>query len=169
MSWNASRFRRKVYRSIRKESVVSPEDRLAELGIDLFEVKAGNGPVVPCVQTGNLLYLSGRVPDSGATGTVGKDLTTEEAYAAARECAIDHLSVVKSVLGDLNRITRVVKVLGMVNAVAEFKEQPQVINGYSDFMVEVLGDKGRHARSAVGMSSLPHNVPVEVEVILEVD
>ena len=148
---------------------MNPEAKLAELGVDLFDVQPGTGPVQPWVRTGNLLYLSGRVPDSGLKGTVGKDLTTDEAYQAARECAIGHLSVAKSALGDLNKIVRVVKVLGMVNAVAGFEEQPQVINGYSDFIVDVFGDKGRHARSAVGMSSLPHNLPVEVEVILEVE
>jgi enamine deaminase RidA (YjgF/YER057c/UK114 family) len=154
----------------RNEGVfVNPEAKIAELGFTLIDIKPSSGPVQPWVQTGNLLYLSGRVPDSGVTGTVGKDLTTDEGYAAARECVIGHFSVAKEALGDLSRIKRVVKVLGMVNAVPEFKEQPQVVNGYSDLMVEILGDKGHHARSAVGMSSLPHNVPVEVEVIFEIE
>jgi enamine deaminase RidA (YjgF/YER057c/UK114 family) len=148
---------------------MSPEEKLAELGIQLADVQIGDRPLIPWVRTGNLLYLSGKTPASGMTGQVGGDLSTEQGYEAARDCAIGQLAVAKTALGDLNKVVRVVKVLGMVNAVPGFTEQPQVINGFSDLMVEVFGEKGRHARSAVGMGSLPGNAAVEVEVIFEVE
>lgn len=148
---------------------MNPEQKLKELGIELDDVQVGDRPLIPWVQTGNLLYCSGKTPASGPKGQVGKQLSTEEGYQAARDCAIGQLAVAKAALGDLNRVKRVVKVLGMVNAVPEFGEQPQVINGFSDLMVEVFGENGRHARSAVGMGSLPGNNPVEVEVIFEVE
>ena len=103
------------------------------------------------------------------TGKVGKELTIEQGYQAARTVAIQHLAVLKAELGSLNKIKRVVKVLGMVNCESGFTEQPKVINGYSDVMVEIFGDKGKHARSAVGMYALPNNIAVEVEVIVEVE
>ena len=147
---------------------MSAEAKVKELGLELFHVEVPDRPLIPWVRTGNLLYLSGRVPGSGVTGQVGKDLTTDEGYQAARDCGVGQLSVLKTALGDLDKVVRVVKVLGMVNTVPGFTEQPQVINGFSDLMVEVFGDRGRHARSAVGMASLPGNVPVEVELIVEV-
>ena len=148
---------------------MNPEQKLKELGIELDDVQVGDRPLIPWVQTGNLLYCSGKTPANAPKGQVGKQLSTEEGYQAARDCAIGQLAVAKAALGDLNRVKRVVKVLGMVNAVPEFGEQPQVINGFSDLMVEVFGENGRHARSAVGMGSLPGNHPVEVEVIFEVE
>jgi enamine deaminase RidA (YjgF/YER057c/UK114 family) len=148
---------------------MNPEQKLKELGIELDDVQVGDRPLIPWVQTGNLLYLSGKTPASGPKGQVGGKVSTEEGYQAARDCAIGQLAVAKAALGDLNRVKRVVKVLGMVNTVPEFTEQPQVINGFSDLMVEVFGENGRHARSAVGMASLPGNHPVEVEVIFEVE
>jgi enamine deaminase RidA (YjgF/YER057c/UK114 family) len=100
---------------------------------------------------------------------VGKDLTIEQGYEAARLTAIAHLAVLKNELGSLNKVKRIVKVLGMVNCTEDFKDQPKVINGYSDQMVEIFGEKGKHARSAVGMAALPFNMAVEVEVIVEVE
>jgi enamine deaminase RidA (YjgF/YER057c/UK114 family) len=148
---------------------MNPEQKLQELGIDLPHVEVGDRPLIPWVRTGNLLYLSGKTPSTGPKGQVGGDVSTEEGYAAARDCAIGQLAVAKAALGDLSKVKRVVKVLGMVNTVPGFGEQPQVINGFSDLMVEVFGENGRHARSAVGMASLPGNVSVEVEVIFEVE
>jgi len=100
---------------------------------------------------------------------VGKDLTIEQGYAAAQLTAINHLAVLKAELGSLNKVKRIVKVLGMVNCTEDFKDQPKVINGYSDLMVEIFGEKGKHARSAVGMYALPSGIAVEVEVIVEVE
>ena len=145
------------------------EERLAELGFELPAIEVGDRPLIPWVQVGNLLYTSGRTPGtSHKTGQVGKDVTTDEAYQAAREIAAGQLAVAKTALGDLSRIKRVVKVLGMVNSAPGYGDQPLVINGFSDLMVEVLGEDGRHARSAVGMGGLPGNVSVEIEVIFEI-
>ena len=103
------------------------------------------------------------------TGKVGADLSIEEGYNAARETGINQLSVLKAELGNLNKVKRIVKVLGMVNCSSDFSDQPKVINGYSDLMVEIFGDRGKHARAAVGMNALPGNIAVEIEMILEVD
>lgn len=148
---------------------MSPEDRLRELGLELPQLESRERPFVPWVQSGSLLFQSGRTPDaSHRTGQVGSDVTVEEAYEAARSIALGQLAVAKTALGDLTRITRVVKVLGMVNSAPGFGDQPKVINGFSDLIVEVLGEKGRHARSAVGVAGLPGDVSVEIEVIFEV-
>jgi len=148
------------------------EERLKELGIELPAVGKPMGTYVHAVQTGNLLFLAGKGPfnpdGSMPTGKVGRDVTTEEAYQHARSVGLMLIAVMKDVLGDLDRVKQVVKVLGMVNAVPEFGEQPQVINGCSDLFVEVFGDAGRHARSAVGMGSLPNGITVEIEAIVEV-
>jgi enamine deaminase RidA (YjgF/YER057c/UK114 family) len=145
------------------------EERLAELGFELPVIEVGDRPLIPWVQVGNLLYTSGRTPSaSHKTGQVGADVTVDEGYQAAREIAAGQLAVAKTALGDLSKIKRVVKVLGMVNSAPGFGGQPQVINGFSDLMVEVLGEDGRHARSAVGMAGLPGNVSVEIEVIFEI-
>ena len=151
---------------------MSPEQKMAELGLELKEVVVGPVGLLPWVQVGNLLYMSGRTPDRTGkawNGQVGKEYTTEEGKAAAREVAWSQLCAAKSALGDLSRIKRVIKVLGMVNSAPGFSEQPLVINGFSELLVEVFGESGRHARSAVGMAGLPGNVPVEVEVIFEID
>lgn len=120
-----------------------------------------------------MLYLSGKGPQKGdntyITGKVGRDLTIEQGYEAARLTAINHLAVLKKELGSLNKVKQVIKVLGMVNCTEDFKEQPKVINGYSDLMVEIFGAKGKHARSAVGMYALPNNMAVEIEVIVEIE
>ena len=150
------------------------ESRLAHLGISLPAEPVPIANYVPCVRTGNLVYLSGLGPASradGATpsGKVGRDLTTEEGYEAARLTGINILARMKGELGDLDRVRRVVKLLGMVNSDPDFNQQPAVVNGCSDLLAEVFGDKGRHARSAVGMASLPNDIPVEIEVIIEVE
>ena len=122
--------------------------------------------------TGNLLFLSGRGPyrpDGGMhTGIVGQDVTVEEAYHHARITGLQLIATMKAELGDLDRVARIVKVLGMVNAAPGFDEQPEVINGCSDLLVEIFGERGRHARSAVGMGSLPRNITVEIEAVIEV-
>ncbi|TAK25484.1 MAG: RidA family protein [Chloroflexota bacterium] len=151
---------------------MSPEEKLAQLGIQLKTVPIGDRPLVPWVQSGNLLFLSGAGPSFSGTkwsGQVGSDYTTEQGYEAARECALQLLSSTRTALGTLNRVRRIVKVLGMVNSAPGFSEQPRVINGCSDLLVELFGPNGRHARSAVGMAALPNNIPVEIEIIIEVD
>ncbi|MDP4224356.1 MAG: RidA family protein [Bacteroidota bacterium] len=149
------------------------ETRLKEKGIVLTSPGNPLGNYVNAVRVGNLLYLAGKGPqkadNSFITGKVGKDLTTEQGYEAARLTALCHLAVLKNEIGSLNKVKRIVKVLGMVNCTDDFKDQPKVINGYSDLMVEIFGDRGKHARSAVGMASLPSNMAVEVEVIVEVE
>lgn len=152
----------------------TPEQKIKEKGIVLATPSKPVANYVNVVRVGNLLYLSGKGPKQAdgttdITGKVGKDLTIEQGYAAARSTAIQHLSVLKAELGSLNKVKRIVKVLGMVNCEGSFTDQPKVINGYSDFMVEIFGDKGKHARSAVGMVALPNNIAVEVEVIVEVE
>ena len=121
----------------------------------------------------NLLFLSGSGPKKSngeyIIGKVGEDLSIEEGYQAARITGINHLATLKSELGNLNKVKRIVKVLGMVNSSPDFTDQPKVINGFSDLMVEVFGERGKHARSAVGMASLPIGIAVEIELIVEVE
>jgi enamine deaminase RidA (YjgF/YER057c/UK114 family) len=147
---------------------MSPEKKLKELGIELLPVTPPVANYVNAVQTGNLLFLAGKGPAGGATGVVGRDITVEQAYQHARSVGLALIAVMKDELGSLERVRRIVKVLGMVNAVPEFRDQPKVINGCSDVFVEVFGERGKHARSAVGMGSLPNNIPVEIECIVEV-
>jgi len=150
-----------------------PESRLKELKIDLPVIGKPIANYVHVVRSGNLLFLSGKGPSDAngvyVTGKVGKDLTLEQGKAAARLTAINQLAILKAELGDLNKVKRVVKVLGMVNCEADFKDHPKVINGFSDLMVDIFGEKGKHARSAVGMCSLPLNMAVEIELIVEVE
>ncbi len=150
-----------------------PEAKLKELGIVLAAPGAPIANYVNAVQTGNLLFLAGKgpLPQDGkeVVGRLGKDMTIEQGYQAARSTAIAHLAVLKKELGDLKRVKRIVKVLGMVNSDPAFTQQPAVVNGYSDLMVAVFGEKGKHARSAVGMNTLPGGIPVEVEVIVEIE
>lgn len=152
---------------------MNPEKKLQELGISLPQAPQPVANYVPTVRTGNLLFVSGHGPyNDGKTktsGKVGKELTLEEGYQAARNVALNCLASVKGALGDLSKVKRVVKLLGMVNCSEDFKDQPKVINGASDLLVEVFGDIGKHARSAVGMQSLPNGIPVEIEMILEVE
>ena len=149
------------------------ETKLKEKGIVLPEPQKPVANYVNVVRVGNLLFLAGKGPTkpdgSNITGKVGKDLTIEQGYEAARLTAINHLAVLKAELGSLNKVKRIVKVLGMVNCVESFGDQPKVINGYSDLMVEIFGENGKHARSAVGMYALPSNIAVEVEVVVEVE
>jgi enamine deaminase RidA (YjgF/YER057c/UK114 family) len=149
------------------------DKKLKDLGIELFAPSKPMANYVKAVRTGNLIYLAGHGPTkadgTNITGKVGADLTAEQGYEAARQTGISILSTLKGELGDLNKVKRVVKVLGMVNCTNNFTDQPKVINGFSDLMVAVFGEKGKHARSAVGMNSLPNNIAVEIEIIVEVE
>lgn len=149
------------------------ETRLAERGLRLPAVPKPVANYVRTVRTGNLLFVSGHGPYHDGQlqyiGKVGQDLTVEEGYQAAQLVALNCLASVREALGDLDRVVRVVKLLGMVNCPPEFGQQPQVINGASDLLVDLYGDAGRHARSAVGMGSLPGGIAVEIEMILEVE
>jgi enamine deaminase RidA (YjgF/YER057c/UK114 family) len=157
----------------KNEDVWDAEQKLKDLGIILPEASAPVANYVNAVRTGNLLFLAGKgpgLPDGTfITGKVGQDLTIEEGKEAARMVAINQLAVIKAELGDLNKVKRVVKVLGMVNCGPDFTQQPQVINGFSDLMVAVFGEKGKHARSAIGMNALPMDIAVEVELIVEIE
>jgi enamine deaminase RidA (YjgF/YER057c/UK114 family) len=150
----------------------SAEQRLRERGIELPKSMAPVANYVPAVRTGNLIFLAGMGPlkpdGTLASGKVGKDVTVEEAYQHARLTGLQLLAAVRGAMGSLDSVTRVVKVFGMVNAVPEFTDHPKVINGCSDLFVEVFGDRGRHARSAVGMGSLPFGISVEIEAVFEV-
>lgn len=149
------------------------EQKLKEKGIVLTAPGKPVANYVNAVRVGNLLYLAGKGPlktdGTYITGKVGKELSIEQGYEAARLTGIQHLAVLKAELGSLNKVKRIVKVLGMVNCENGFTDQPKVINGYSDLMVEIFGEKGKHARSAVGMYALPNNIAVEVEVIVEIE
>jgi enamine deaminase RidA (YjgF/YER057c/UK114 family) len=150
---------------------VSAEERIRELGLELPVVPEPAANYANCVRTGNLVFCSGTVPTTAdgeiPTGKVGADVTTEEAVEHARSIALNLLAIIRQEVGDLDRVKRVVKLLGMVNAVPDFREQSKVINGCSDLLVEVFGE--RHARSAVGMGSLPFGITVEIEAIFEVE
>lgn len=151
---------------------MSAETRLKELGIVLPTPPKPVANYVRAVQAGNLLFVSGHGPYNDGkvktAGKVGRDLTLEEGYAAARNVGLNCLATVRDALGSLDRVKRVVKLLGMVNCAEEFTGQPKVINGCSDLLVEVFGEQGKHARSAVGMQALPNGIPVEIEMILEI-
>jgi enamine deaminase RidA (YjgF/YER057c/UK114 family) len=149
------------------------EKRLKELNISLPEPSKPVANYVSVVRTGNLLFLSGHVPyNDGKTilsGKLGKELTVQDGYQVARNAALNCIATIKAAVGDLDKVRRVVKLMGMVNSTEDFKDHPKVINGASDLMVEVFGEAGKHARSAVGMSSLPIGFPVEIEMVIEVD
>ncbi len=151
---------------------MSAEARLQELNLELPPAPKPGGVYKPVVQVDNLIYVSGHGPiqtdGSLIRGRVGQDMSEEEAFAAARQVGLTILSTVRTYLGTLDRVSRTVKSLGMVNAVPEFTRHPQVINGYSELLRDVFGENGVGARSAVGMGSLPGNIPVEIEVIFEV-
>jgi enamine deaminase RidA (YjgF/YER057c/UK114 family) len=148
------------------------EKRLADLGITLTDLPKPMANYVPFVRSGNLLFISGqgpRTPDNKfLTGKVGKDITVAEAYDHARLVGINLLAVVNHAQNGLETVKRVVKLTGFVNATDDFRDHPKVINGCSDLLVEVFGETGRHARSAVGVSGLPENISVEIEAIFEV-
>ena len=146
------------------------EKRLEELGITLPNPVSPAANYVRYVQSGNYLYISGTGPSSEQpSGKLGQELDIDAGYQVARNVGLQIIATMKDALGDLDRVSRVVKLLGMVNSTPDFGDQPKVINGCSDLMVEVFGDKGRHARSAVGFVALPSQIPVEIEVIVEVE
>ena len=149
------------------------EAKLKELGITLPPPAKPLGNYIPGVRVGNLLFLSGHGPERDGAPTVrgklGRELSLEDGYKVAREVGLNLLGSARSILGSLDKVKRVVKVLGMVSSAEGFNSQPKVINGFSDLMVEVFGENGRHARSAVGMAELPSGIPVEIEMILELE
>ena len=150
------------------------DDRLKELGITLPDPPEPVANYVSSVRTGDLLFLAGSGPAKDAAGKIplgklGEDMSVEEGYDAARLVGMNVLGRLRKDLGSLDRVKRVIKLLTMVNCTADFKDQPAVANGASDLLVEVLGDRGQHSRSAVGMVSLPGGIPVEIEAIVEVE
>ena len=151
----------------------SPEENLKALGIILPKQSAPIANYVTYVRTGNLIYFSGSGPSVEGQGYIngklGKDMTIEQGKEAARITGINLIANLKNAVGDLNKVKRIVKVLGMVNSTEDFTDQPKVMNGFSDLMVAVFGEKGKHARSAVGMAALPMNMAVEIEMIVEVE
>lgn len=148
------------------------EEKIKELGIELETPAKPVANYVGAVKTGNLIFLSGKISKNAEgeliLGKLGTDLTVEEGYEAARFCGIAQLSTLKAELGDLSKVVRIVKVTGFVNSDPSFTDQSKVVNGFSDLMVEVFGERGKHARAAVGMASLPLGVACEVEMIVEV-
>lgn len=150
-----------------------PEDRVKALGIEFPTPVQPVANYVTHIQSGNLLFLSGHgycgSPTAVDIGKLGRDLTVEQGYLAARNVGVCVLATIKHALGDLGRVKRIVRVLGMVNATEDFADHPKVINGFSDLIVEVFGERGKHVRSAVGMGSLPGGIAVEIEVTLEVE
>jgi enamine deaminase RidA (YjgF/YER057c/UK114 family) len=149
------------------------EDRLTELGLTLPDVAAPVAAYTPAVRTGDLVFTSGQVPTVDgkvvATGKVGAEVDAADAQEYARICALNALAAVKALVGDLDKVRRVVKVVGFVASAPDFTGQPGVVNGASELLNQVFGDAGVHARSAVGVAALPLDVPVEVEILVEVD
>ena len=147
------------------------ESRLKSLGIELHAIPAPAANYVPTVRTGNLLFISGQVsgnPSAKFTGKLGQTMNVEQGQQAARVCAVNLLSNLKAALGDLDKVKRIVKLTGFVNCTGDFEDAHKVMNGCSDLLTDVFGDRGKHARSAVGMASLPLGYAVEVEAIVEV-
>jgi len=150
----------------------NPEQKLKELGIQLSSPSSPVANYVNTVRTGNLVFISGKGPlksdGNYVLGKLGENLTLEQGYEAARLTAINLISTLKASIGDLSKVKRIVRVTGMVNATSDFKDHPKVVNGCSDLLVEVFGDNGKHTRAAVGMNSLPLNIAVEIDMIVEV-
>ena len=144
----------------------TPEQNLAKINIELPEMSKPSANFVKWRKVGNIIYLAGH--GSSTKGTLGKDLTIEEGYEAARLSGINILATLKNAIGDLSKVKQFVSVTGMVNSAPDFYDQPKVMNGFSDLMVEVFGEKGKHARAAVGMVSLPSNIAVEIQVSVEI-
>jgi enamine deaminase RidA (YjgF/YER057c/UK114 family) len=161
-----------VFKFPKKGEPVGIEQKLKELEIILPQSPKPMANYVPVARTGNLLFVSGHGPyNDGKTkisGKIGQELTLEEGYQTARNVALNCLASVQAAVGSLDKIKRVVKVLGMVNCTEDFKDQPKVINGCSDLLVSIFGEAGKHARSAVGVQALPNQIPVEIEMILEI-
>ena len=147
--------------------VTTPTARLRELGLTLPSVPSPGGNYVHAVRTGHLLFLAGKGSHSALRGKVGREVSLEQAYQYARETGLVLLAVMAQELGSLDRVSRVIKVFGAVNAVAEFEDHPKVVNGCSDLFVDVFGERGRHARTSVGMGSTPNQIPVEIDVVVE--
>ena len=150
---------------------MSVNQRISDLGITLPKVATPAGAYVPAVVSGNLVFTAGQIPlvdgKLVATGKVGKDLSADQAKEIARICALNAVAAIKSVIGDLDRVTKVVKVVGFVSSTPDFTAQPSVVNGASELLEQIFGDKGIHARSAVGVAVLPLDAPVEVELVVE--
>ncbi|GKV65271.1 MULTISPECIES: RidA family protein [Sporosarcina] len=147
---------------------MTPEEKLKELGLELPPLRPSHGDYVRCVRTGNLLFTAGQGVDQ-YHGKLGRDLTVEEGYLAAQQSMLNLISVVKEEIGELSKVKQFVKVLGMVNSTEDFTDQPKVMNGASDLIGKVFGEKGKHGRSAVGMSQLPNNTAIEIEMIIEIE
>ena len=157
-------------RTARAQDVYDPEARLRTLGLTLPTAAAPIANYVRAVRTGNLVFLAGHGECANATtGKVGRDVSLDSAYASARRVGLCLLSSLKNEIGDLRKVKRVVRVFGMVNALPDFADHPKVINGCSDLLVSVFGERGRHARAAVGMASLPNGISVEIEMVVEVE
>lgn len=148
------------------------EKKLVALGLELPAVPTPAANYIGYVRVGNLLFIGGNIGRLNGrleyAGKVGADVTLEQAYEMARHCALNHLAIIKAALGDLDRVERIVKVLGYVNVAPGFTDMPKVVNGESDLLVELWGDRGRHARAAVGVASLSREAPVETEVIVQI-
>jgi enamine deaminase RidA (YjgF/YER057c/UK114 family) len=159
-----------------KEEHMEVERKLAAMGLSLPPAPTPVANYVPAVRTGNLLFVSGHGPAMVKDGKIqyirgklGRDLTVEQGYEAAKQVMLNILESIKGAIGDLDKVRRIVKVLGFVNCTEDFPDQPKVINGASDLLVELYGERGRHARSAVGMQQLPFGIAVEIEMVVEVE
>jgi len=149
------------------------EARLKELGLSLPEIPPAAGAYVPAVQSGNLIFCSGQGPYKNGTfayiGKVGDNLSLEDGYQAARIAVLNCLAEICSLIGSLNKIKRVVQIRGFVNSAPEFHDQPKVVNGASELVLDIFGNAGKHARCALGTSNLPMNIPVEIEMVVEIE
>jgi enamine deaminase RidA (YjgF/YER057c/UK114 family) len=155
-----------------EEKHVDIENKLKEMGLDLPNPPVPAANYIGCVRVGNLLFVGGNIGRINGqlkySGKVGDEVTLEQAYEAARNCALNHLAIIKAAIGNLDKVERVVKVLGYVNVAPGFNDMPKVVNGESDLLVQLWGEKGQHARAAVGVASLSREAPVETEVIVEI-
>tara|TARA_A200000113_G_scaffold225611_1_gene247072 strand:+ start:4511 stop:5077 length:567 start_codon:yes stop_codon:yes gene_type:complete len=160
-------------KNVEVKSDYNPEAKLESLGIVLPQPATPVANFVNSVQVGNLLFLSGNGPLKAdgkfITGKLGVDLSIEEGYEAARLTGINQIAILKAALGDLSRVKRIIRATGMVNAAPDFSQHPSVVNGFSDLMVEVFGERGKHTRAAIGMGSLPFNIAVEIDMIVEIE
>lgn len=159
----------RIHTRTETEDTMHPEERLSELGLTLPDAPKPVAAYVPCVRTGNLVFVSGQGPfGSGVSGKVGAGVSVDEAIEAARTTCLNGLAVVKAEVGDLANVSRVVKLTVYVASAPGFGDQPKVANGASELLQELFGDNGRHARAAVGVAELPFDIPVEIEFVFEV-